>query len=139
MKKYEFFYANGSNEIELFESDNDCFNWLNKSYFLSTRNKDKNPVIRIEKEGISINFTGMNVNRFYGDDTFGTHIEVGIRADGQMYWRAYKFNGYGMGWSKWEKLETRDIYINVSGKPAMKWGFNELTGYFEPKSRLPKD
>jgi hypothetical protein len=79
-----------------------------------------------------------SANIFYGTDTYGTHIEVAIRKeDNQFFWRSYSFNGYGMGWKKWEKIESFEIFINSYGKEAIKWGWNELTGCVG-KPRLPK-
>ena len=79
------------------------------------------------------------VNYFQGIDTFGTSIDVAIREqDRQMFWRSYSFNGYGMGWTKWQKLQNKEIYFNPDGKPTIKWGFNELSGFINKGFRLPK-
>jgi hypothetical protein len=77
-------------------------------------------------------------NYFYGTDTYGKPIEVAVRADEQFFWRTKRFNGYGMSWTKWEKMRSEEILSDFSGTPMIKWGWNELRGYYtEKKLRLP--
>ena len=79
-----------------------------------------------------------STNMFFGSDTYGARIEVAIRKeDNQFFWRTYAFNGYGMGWTKWQETESTEIFTNYLGKPCIKWGWNELTGC-AGKPRLPK-
>ena len=79
-----------------------------------------------------------SANIFEGTDTYGVSIMVAIRKeDGQFFWRSYSFNGYGMGWSKWKKIEPINVFMNSHGKQAIKWGWNELNGRVS-KTRLPK-
>jgi len=78
-----------------------------------------------------------NVNRFYGTDTYGTSIEVGVK-DGNWYSRHYGFNGYGKGWTKWVAMEPQKTFINEHGKTCIKWGWNYLTGYHDSPIRIRK-
>ena len=79
-----------------------------------------------------------SANIFQGTDTYGVSIEVAIRKeDNQFFWRSYSFNGYGMGYTKWNKINSFEVYTNSHGKQAIKWGWNELTGRIA-KARLPK-
>jgi len=78
------------------------------------------------------------INFFDGTDTYGVHINVGVRADGVMFFRSYRWNGYVTGWGAWQKLDgKKEVYIDCYGKPAIKWGWNELQGC-NANIRLPK-
>ena len=77
-------------------------------------------------------------NYFFGTDTYGRPIEVAVRADGRFFCRSKRFNGYGMSWSKWEKMESKPILTDFLGEPMIKWGFNTLRGYAKSHLRLPK-
>jgi hypothetical protein len=86
----------------------------------------------------------MEANCFHGTDTYGRSVQVGIRQDGVAFFRTYRYNGYGMGMTKWEMLNdyVHQPYKSSSAvygeKTHIKWGFNELTGYANPRMRLPK-
>ena len=86
----------------------------------------------------------MEANCFHGTDTYGRSVQVGIRQDGVAFFRTYQFNGYGMGMSKWQTLAdyVHQPYKSSSAvygeRTHVKWGFNELTGYANPRMRLPK-
>ena len=74
---------------------------------------------------------------FFGTDSYGVNIEVSIRKeDNQFFWRSYSYNGFGSGWSKWEKMDGSEIEV-VDGKEYLKWGWNKLQS-FSSNSRLPK-
>lgn len=83
----------------------------------------------------------MKSNYFFGCDSLGNRINVAIRKDGTLFWRTYKFNGYGMGWSKWDKINDQelDVTTDSKGNETAKWGFEELKGYFNKSIRLPND
>ena len=79
----------------------------------------------------------MESNVFRGQDTYGKQIEVAVNQEGQWFFRHYRYNGYGMAWSKWEKLnEPRQPFVNEIGKEVIRWGWNELIG-FKAKRKLP--
>jgi hypothetical protein len=85
-------------------------------------------------------------NRLYsGHDSYGRAIEVAERTDGVWFWREYRWNGYGMGWSKWKaygKVPTfpariRNMceyadapeYVEIPEEDRanrIEWGFNVL-------------
>lgn len=75
-------------------------------------------------------------NLYFGTDTYGTNIEVGINNEGVQFYRSYSFNGYGMAWQKWQKLEEPCQIINNGDQ--LKWGWNELNGCYYNRIRLPK-
>ena len=86
---------------------------------------------------------------WFGTDSYGRHIEVALREDGEYFSRAFEYNGYGNSWSKWQPFvptfETHGTNA-YSGErfeysePKMAWGFNLLTEYSEtPRFRLPKE
>ena len=40
--------------------------------------------------------------KIYSDkDSIGRPFEIAQRDDGKWFHREYRYNGYGMGWSKW--------------------------------------
>lgn len=86
------------------------------------------------------NLDNKNWNYFYGTDTFGKPVEVGIK-EGVQYFRTYEYNGYGMTFTKWTKRkENSKIIPNYLGdRPGLEWGFNMLVGCENVKTRLPKN
>jgi hypothetical protein len=77
-------------------------------------------------------------NFFMGQDTYGTNIQVGLSETGKAFYRVLKYNGYGKAWSKWDALEkTPEVFTNLYGKQAIKWGWNEFIGYPNSRIRLP--
>lgn len=78
-------------------------------------------------------------NIFQGQDTYGVNIRVGISDNGKAFYKVFKYNGYAKAWTKWETVDRDvEVYINPYGKQAIKWGWNEFTGYYNPRIRLPK-
>ena len=76
-------------------------------------------------------------NYFFGTDTYGKPVEVAIREDGVFFCRSKAYNGYGMAWGKWQQTEPEKVFTDYSGNPAIKWGFNQLTGYYKTRIKLP--
>ena len=86
----------------------------------------------------------MEANCFEGTNTYGRPVEVGVRQDGVAFYREYRYNGYGMGMTKWTMLDNyvhepyHTMSVKYGKKTFIKWGFNELSGYYNPRMRLPK-
>jgi hypothetical protein len=82
-------------------------------------------------------------NFFDGVNICGTRVAVAVRADGAYFYRFYRFNGYGMAWSKWTKttgpMEVVENYLGE--RPGLVWGFTTLVGsdLKETTFRLPKN
>lgn len=77
----------------------------------------------------------MSNNLFSGNSTYGVSIQVGISESGEQYWRDYSWNGYGKGWTKWKKLDSK---CSFNEKGNLVWGWNEFTGC-RTKLKLPKE
>ena len=82
-----------------------------------------------------------NVNYFFGENTYGDKVKVATNGV-DWFSKIYKYNGYAMTWTKWEKLDDEDkpeIYLNGFDEPVIKWGWNELKGFYNNRIRLPKN
>jgi len=98
-------------------------------------------------------------NRLYsGHDSYGRTIEVAERIDGVWFWREYGWNGYGMGWAKWQALgevpahpaKVRNMceyadapeYVEIpeaERADRIEWGFNTFRIVPGPyRLRLPE-
>lgn len=83
-------------------------------------------------------------NVFGGSDSYGRNYEVAI-SNGNVYHRSYRYNGHGMGWSKWELLNefSGEFYLsecdNYGNQEKLKWGWGcDAIGYTNKRIRLPK-
>jgi len=76
---------------------------------------------------------------YSGEDTYGKHIEVATNNGINYFYRVYGFNGYGMGWSKWQSMEhdKRDLIQDADNRDCYKWGFNKLLKIGDHKFKLP--
>lgn len=76
------------------------------------------------------------IRAFYGYDSQGRMIETAQRSDGAWFFRAYEFNGYGEGWTKWS-LYDEEPSITEDGS-TFAWGFSRLQIETGPlRLRLP--
>lgn len=92
----------------------------------------------------NLNIEELKSNVFFGSDSLGRHYEVAVNK-GNFYHRNYSYNGYGMGWSKWELLNSfnGEFYLkecnNYGNKEMLKWGFGcDAIGSINKRIRLPK-
>ena len=73
------------------------------------------------------------------------------REDGVWFFREYAYNGYGVGWSKWQQIEAPEMPTKVEGKvdggpefvdipygSAIYFGFNLLRRCEGIRVRLPR-
>lgn len=87
---------------------------------------------------------------YVGFNSVGASVRVAQSENGAWYYREYGFNGYGKGWSKWEKLDwtpsffteftnphTGETYQAVDPTAKLEWGFGRLDRLDEQKWRLP--
>jgi hypothetical protein len=75
--------------------------------------------------------------------------EAALGADGNWYTRSYGYNGYGMGWGRWTRLDEAPEYVtelrnHYSGEVqridaglAIHWGFDRLPRRNVGNIRLP--
>lgn len=84
---------------------------------------------------------------FTGHNTSGISVEVAESESGNWFFREWKFNGYGKGWTSWRPFiphwSTRVVNV-YSGEeserevPVLEYGWNTLTEYSKtPRYRLP--
>lgn len=85
------------------------------------------------------------IKLYSGHDTYGRAVEVAERTDGVWFWREYRWNGYGLGWSKWADLGRTPVHpakvrnmVEYADAPEfveipegeriyrIEWGFNTL-------------
>ena len=85
---------------------------------------------------------------FTGTDSNGTQVERAESVYGIWFARSYGYNGYGMGFSKWEKTDDPDFETTgtnqYDGKtfmypaPVCMWGWNKMREHSDiPRLRLP--
>ena len=73
-------------------------------------------------------------------DSYGRDYELVLSSDKQWYYRAWCYNGYGMGYSKWEKTAPRDVtffttnshYDGQSGCEGHAWLAKIECGFSAP-------
>ena len=66
---------------------------------------------------------------FTGVDSACRSVEQAYRADGVAFGRDYRFNGYGMSWSKWYKLDNHVTPLaDALATGCVDWGFKTLRG-----------
>jgi hypothetical protein len=81
------------------------------------------------------------VTIFWGENSFGKHYEL-VRHNGQngseFYIRDYIYNGYGMGWGKFRKVNDFNgkITIDENGKEQISWGFGIITNVGEGRRKI---
>jgi hypothetical protein len=74
--------------------------------------------------------------------------EVALSMDGHWFARSYGYNGFGMGWSKWDKVEApqyvteiQNVYsgevTHIESGLAIYWGFDRLSRRNSDRVRLP--
>lgn len=93
---------------------------------------------------LTLTISELKNNVFSGSDSYGRNYEVAVK-DNNIYHRNYGFNGYGMAWGKWEKLNSfsGEFYLNecdnYGNKEMLHWGFGcDAVGYINNRIRLPK-
>ena len=73
------------------------------------------------------------IEAFTGIDTACRQVEAAVRTDGTWFSRVLRYNGYGLGWSRWEK--TNDLpRVDES---RVEWGFKTLQRVSPHGLRLP--
>lgn len=72
------------------------------------------------------------IEAFTGIDSYCRSIEVAVREDNQWFSRSYGFNGFGNGWSKWQKQEELPRCPD-----GVEWGFKNLRSVSPTGIRLP--
>lgn len=66
---------------------------------------------------------------FSGVDSACRPVEQAYRADGVAFGRDYAFNGYGMGWSRWYRLDKGVTPLaEALSNGFVEWGFKTLSG-----------
>jgi hypothetical protein len=73
------------------------------------------------KEGLSSLPSPVGKEYWSGFDSQGRAVQVG-RKDGIWFSRWYRFNGYGMSWSKWTPSESETL----NADNTIDWGFSKL-------------
>ena len=73
------------------------------------------------------------VEAFFGHDSQCRQVEVAIREDGTWFSRVLRYNGYGLGWSKWTLTEELTRIVN----DRVEWGFKTLEKTSPKGLRLP--
>lgn len=77
------------------------------------------------------------VQVFTGNDSYGRYSEYAQREDGVWFTRENRFNGYGMGLSRWfAPRNIQDIASLIKGD-VMDYGFNPLHRGNPKGLRLP--
>ena len=84
------------------------------------------------------------VHFFTGRDSYGRPQDYAQRADGAWFYREYRFNGYGMGWSRWTMLsgrirESLDNCLSKMVGETLDYGFNPLRRIEGAPVRLPNN
>ena len=88
------------------------------------------------------NFNVMKkVTIFWGENSFGKHYELAIyngENGNEFYYRDYIYNGYGMGWSKFHKIDDFNgkFYIDEDGKTQIRWGFGIIRNLGEGRRKI---
>ena len=97
------------------------------------------------------------IETYFGENTYGTKIEVALSEHGVWFSRSYGYNGYGQCWSKWKVLDevTRPTHkidrnemsptwnhqIEVDEEYTqnhISWGFEHLKkSLYKSNTRLP--
>ena len=73
------------------------------------------------------------IEAFFGIDSYCRQVEVAIREDGTWFSRVCRYNGYGVGWSKW----TVDEELKRIDEDQVEWGFKTLRRIPPKGLRLP--
>lgn len=91
----------------------------------------------------TLSLSDLKSNLFSGEDSFGRHYELAIK-ENKFFHRSCIFNGYGMGWSKWELLNkfNGEFYLseceNYGNREMLKWGFGmDASGSINKRIKLP--
>lgn len=75
------------------------------------------------------------VEAFNGIDSQCRRVEAALREDGQWFGRVLAYNGYGLCWSKWRKVEA---LVRVDAD-RVEWGFKTI-GRVSPNGlRIPNN
>lgn len=73
------------------------------------------------------------IEAFTGIDTSCRQVEAAVREDGTWFSRILRYNGYGLGWSRW--TETPSLpYLDEN---RVEWGFKTLQRINPKGLRLP--
>lgn len=74
--------------------------------------------------------TARAIALFVGTDSACRSIEVVYREDGQPFYRAYEYNGFAAGWSKWRRLDAaKEASVDEACEAkSFSWGFKTLAG-----------
>ena len=73
------------------------------------------------------------IESFIGIDSQCRRVEAAIREDGKWFSRVLRFNGYGLGWSRWTETEE----LPRHGEDLVEWGFKTLERISPKGLRLP--
>lgn len=69
---------------------------------------------------------------FIGIDSYCRRVEVAVREDGTWFSRILRYNGYGLGWSRWT---LTNALPRLGDK--VEWGFKTLEPVSPKGLRLP--